>query len=296
MRPLIEFKDVTLGYGSHLVLQNLNFVIHEGDFFGIVGPNGSGKTTLLKAILRVLKPQQGKILFRVEGGQGEGEEYEEGSPRDTRGQGNAGTPSVSASPALSRSPVRELSLGYVPQHNQVDQIFPLSVLDIVLMGRFKKLGPWRKPGKWDRQVALKSLDHVGLLHLAAKSFQELSGGQKQRTLIARALAAEPQILILDEPTSGMDLTSEKKMMELIRALHERVGVDNGGPLTIIMATHNLNLVANYAKKIAILHQGIVLGPTEEILTDENLSKVYQTKVSVRVVDGSKVVITGGAEC
>lgn len=263
MRPLIEFKDVTLGYGKHIVLENINFIVHEGDFFGIVGPNGSGKTTLLKAILRVLKPLQGKILFLDQ-------------------KGNHGVK-------------EDFSIGYVPQHNEVDQIFPLSVLDIVLMGRFKKLGPWKKPGKLDEELALKSLDYVGIAHLASKPFQELSGGQKQRTLIARALIAEPQMLVLDEPTSGMDLSSEKNMMGLIKTLHEGIvekpsSSDIPRLLTIIMATHNLNLVANYAKKIAIIHQGISAGRTEEILSDESLSKVYQIKVSVREVEGTKVVL------
>jgi ABC-type Mn2+/Zn2+ transport system ATPase subunit len=251
LKSLIEFNNVTLGYSNHVILENINFAIHEGDFFGIVGPNGSGKTTLLKTILGVLKPLQGKVLF---GGEQEAEKRE------------------------------GLSLGYVPQHSEVDQIFPLSVLDIVLMGRFKKLGPWKKPGKLDQEIALKSLAHVGIAHLASRIFQELSGGQKQRTLIARALAGEPQILVLDEPTSGMDLTAEKNMMELIKILHDQ------DRLSIIMATHNLNLVANYAEKIAIIHQGIVMGRTEEVLSDENLSKVYQIKVSVRKVDGIKMVL------
>ena len=250
MKPLIEFKDVTLGYGNRIVLKNLKLVIQEGDFFGIVGPNGSGKTTLLKAILGVLRPLRGKIL------------------------------------TISPKGSRELSLGYVPQHSEVDQIFPLSVMEIVLMGRFKKLGPWRKPGKLDRQIALRSLDQVGIAHLASKLFQELSGGQKQRTLIARALAAEPQILVLDEPTSGMDLTSEWNMMKLIKTLHDQ------NHLSILMATHNLNLIINYAQHIAILGERVLTGRVQEVLSEENLSKVYQIRVSVREVDGTKVILTG----
>lgn len=253
MKPLIEFKEVTLGYGNRIVLKNLNLKIHEGDFFGIVGPNGSGKTTLLKAILGILKPLQGKILLT--------------SPKD--------------------SP--ELSLGYVPQHSEIDQIFPLSVLEIVLMGRFKKLGPWKKPGKLDQQIALRSLDSVGIAHLAPQLFQELSGGQKQRTLIARALAAEPQILVLDEPTSGMDLTSERNMMKLIQTLHDR------NNLSIVMATHNLNLVVNYAQQITILGERVLTGPSREILSEENLSKVYHLKVIIREVNGTKVILAGGEE-
>jgi ABC-type Mn2+/Zn2+ transport system ATPase subunit len=283
LKPLIEFKDVTLGYGRRIVLENINFKILSGDFFGVVGPNGSGKTTLLKAILGILKPLKGKIFTT----QIRPKEDKDLIPASGEAQGTETPKSRSGflSSIFFPQPSIPISLGYVPQHSELDPIFPLSVLDIVLMGRFKKLGPWKKPGKLDREISLQSLEHVGIVDLASKPFQELSGGQKQRTLIARALATEPQILVLDEPTSGMDLSSEKSMMELIQALHEQDG------LNIIMASHNLNLVANYAEKITLLHQGIVTGRTDEILSEEILSKVYQIKVSVREVDGTKVILT-----
>lgn len=250
---LIEFRQVDLGYGLKTVLSHLSFSIEEGDFFAIVGPNGAGKTTLLRSILGILKPQQGEICFAL----------------------------------------KEAAFGYVPQEKELDSVFPLSAHEIVLMGRVKRLGPWRRPGKEDREIAFRSLDQAGIAHLAKAPFQELSGGQKQRVLIARALAAEPHILILDEPTSGMDLPSERSIMELVKRLHE------AERLTIVMATHNLNVVANYARKIAIVdreREVFLVGSTEEVLTDEHLSRLYRLGVRVLEVEGRKTILTGGEPC
>jgi len=164
-------------------------------------------------------------------------------------------------------------------------VFPLTVLEVVLMGRCKQLGPGRRPGPADRAVALQSLEHVGLARLAQAAFQELSGGQKQRVLIARALAAEPHVLILDEPTSGMDLAAEKHLMELIKALHEQER------LTIVLATHNLNLVAQYARQLVLFTSGrVVWGDTAALLSTQRLSQVYQVQVTVTEVDGKRFVL------
>jgi ABC-type Mn2+/Zn2+ transport system ATPase subunit len=179
---------------------------------------------------------------------------------------------------------RGLGFGYVPQEKAVDHTFPLSVLEVVLMGRFKQLGPGRRPGPADRALALQSLGHVGLESLAQAAFQELSGGQKQRVLIARALAAEPHVLVLDEPTSGMDLASEKHLMALIKALHEQER------LTLVLATHNLNLVAQYAQHLALFTQGQVLvGETTTLLSAHRLSQVYHIPITVTEKDGKRLV-------
>ena len=199
---------MSLGYGATPILHNLSFTIEEGDFFAAVGPNGAGKTTILRAILRILVPQAGEIR-------------------------------------LANRATSPLAFGYVPQEREYDRIFPLTAQGIVLMGRTKRLGPWRRWGNEDRRIALRSLEEAGIATLQIP-FQELSGGQKQRTLIARALAAEPDVLVFDEPTAGMDLPSERSIMELVRRLHQETG------LTIVMVTHNLNVVANYAKRLAIV--------------------------------------------
>jgi len=248
---IIQFRDVTLGYGNHIVLRHLSFSLGDGDFFGIVGPNGCGKTTILRAILRTLRPKGGEII------------------RNRRSDG------------------KELTFGYVPQHSEVDQLFPLSVLDIVLMGRYKSIGPLRKPGPRDKEVAMQSLQHAAITDLESWQFSNLSEGQKQRTLIARALAAEPSVLVLDEPTSAMDLISERDTMDLIRTLHQEE------KLTTVMVTHNLSLMANYAKTIAIIGKEMFLiGETAEVLTDANLSRLYNAEVTVQEVLGKRVIITG----
>ena len=246
---VIEFRNVALGYSRKMILRGVALCIKPGDFLGLVGPNGSGKTTLLRGLLGILKPRAGEI-------------------RLTPPQG---TPS--------------LVFGYVPQEKDVDRVFPLSVLEVVLMGRYKKLGPGRRPGRADRRVALESLAHVGLDGFAQTSFQELSGGQKQRVLMARALAAEPHVLVLDEPTNGMDLAAEKHLMELIKDLHQQA------QLTIVLATHNLNLVAQYAQQLAIFTQGEVLvGETTALLSEQRLGQVYHIKVTVQEIDGRRFIL------
>jgi ABC-type Mn2+/Zn2+ transport system ATPase subunit len=245
----IEFCNVTLGYGRKMILQGVNFGIKAGDFVGLVGPNGSGKATFLRGLLGILRPYQGEIRLALF--------------------------------AQARRP----RFGYVPQEKAVENVFPLTVLEVVLMGRCKQLGPGRRPGPADRAVALQSLEHVGLARLAQAAFQELSGGQKQRVLIARALAAEPHVLILDEPTSGMDLAAEKHLMELIKALHEQER------LTIVLATHNLNLVAQYARQLVLFTSGrVVWGDTAALLSTQRLSQVYQVQVTVTEVDGKRFVL------
>jgi ABC-type Mn2+/Zn2+ transport system ATPase subunit len=248
-RPLITFRGVALGYGRRIVLRGVDLSINQGDFFGFVGPNGSGKTTLLRGLLGILRPRRGEILLATIDG------------------------------------TKELVFGYVPQEKEVDQIFPLSVLEVALMGRFKKLGPGRRPGPADRRAALESLANVGLEGCAEAPFQELSGGQKQRVLIARALAAEPHILVLDEPTSGMDLASEKHLMGLIKALHEQA------QLTIVLATHNLNLVAQYAQQLALFTPGkLLVGATRALLSAQQLSQVYHIDVVVTEVAGKRFIL------
>lgn len=250
---LIEFREVALGYGLNRIFEGLSFTVDEGDFFAGVGPNGAGKTTILKGILGILHPQLGQIRF---------------------GRTQAGA----------------LAFGYVPQEKELDPIFPLSAIEVVLMGRTKRIGPWRRPDNDDRAIARRSLEQAGIAHLAEVPFQQLSGGQKQRVLIARALAGQPDVLVLDEPTAGMDLPSERSIMDLVARLH------NEERLTIVMVTHNLNVVANYARRLAIIDRErelFVLGSIQEILTDQNLTGLYGVEVQVQEINGRKVILTGG---
>ena len=246
---LIDVHDATFGYGRTVVLRKVHFGLDAGDFVGLVGPNGAGKTTLLRGLLGLVKPQGGERRINPPGG------------------------------------AADVVFGYVPQEKAVDPYFPLSVLDVVLMGRYRLLGPGRRPTLPDRQAALACLGHVQLQHLADTSFQELSGGQKQRVLLARALATEPHVLVLDEPTSAMDLAAEKRLMAVIREQHEAQG------LTVVLATHDLNLIGRYASKIAIVAEGqVISGPPQELLETRQLSDVYGVDLEVHDVQGRRLIV------
>jgi ABC-type Mn2+/Zn2+ transport system ATPase subunit len=168
-----------------------------------------------------------------------------------------------------------LRFGYVPQRDHVDYNFPLKVVDVVLMGRYDRVGLARRPGKDDHRRARAALEHVGIEHLADEALAALSGGQRQRALIARALVGAPNLLVLDEPTNGMDLVSTTQILGLVRELHERDG------LTVLMVSHALNEVANYVRRIALVLEGAFrVGVADEIMTEETLSEMYGIPVEV----------------
>ena len=246
---LIDIHEATFGYGRTVVLRKVEFGLEAGDFVGLVGPNGAGKTTLLRGLLGLVRPQGGERRINPPGA------------------------------------AADVVFGYVPQEKAVDPFFPLSVLDVVLMGRYRVLGPGRRPTPQDRRMALACLGHVQLEHLANTSFQELSGGQKQRVLLARAFAAEPHVLVLDEPTSAMDLAAEKGLMSVIKEQHEAQG------LTVVLATHDLNLIGRYASKIAIVAGGhVISGPPQDLLEAGQLREVYGVDLDVHEVQGRRLIL------
>lgn len=184
---------------------------------------------------------------------------------------------------VTRAP--DLRFGYVPQRDQVDYGFPLKVVDVVLMGRYDRIGIGRRPSKEDRRLACAALDHVGIEALAEHPLSALSGGQKQRTLIARALVGKPNVLVLDEPTNGMDLVSTTQILGLVRELHER------DRLTVLMVSHALNEVANYVERIALVTEGrFRIGPIDEILGEQVLSELYGIPVEVASIGGHRIVL------
>jgi ABC-type Mn2+/Zn2+ transport system ATPase subunit len=178
-----------------------------------------------------------------------------------------------------------LRFGYVPQRDSVDYGFPLRVLDVVLMGRYDRIGLGRRPTRDDRERARQALSHVGIPHLADAQLGALSGGQKQRTLIARALVGEPDILVLDEPTNGMDLVATTQILSLVRDLHER------DKLTVLMVSHALNEVANYVNRIALTMEGAFrVGSVDQILDVQTLRSMYGIDVEVDEVHGHRIVV------
>jgi ABC-type Mn2+/Zn2+ transport system ATPase subunit len=242
---LIRLEGVDLGYPHRpRVLRGVDFAIREGGFLGIVGANGAGKSTLLKAILGLLRPQRGTIT--VAGG--------------------------------------DLRPGYVPQRQALDPLYPLRVIDVVIMGLYRELGPGRRPGRAAWARAERALEEVGFAERARDLFRDLSGGQQQRTLIARALVPEPRILALDEPTNGLDLVGETGIMDLVAGLHRQ-------GRTVLLVSHLLNVVANYAEELAILHAGTIeAGPIETMLTAERLGRLYGVPVDVETTRGQRVVL------
>jgi ABC-type Mn2+/Zn2+ transport system ATPase subunit len=178
-----------------------------------------------------------------------------------------------------------LRFGYVPQRDSVDYNFPLKVLDVVMMGRYDRIGLMRRPSRDDRNRAYAALEHVGIRNLAEQALSSLSGGQKQRALIARALVGEPNVLVLDEPTNGMDLVSTTQILGLVRELHER---DN---LTVLMVSHALNEVANYVERIAlVVERGFRIGDVGNIMTEETLTQMYGIPVDVDEMHGHRIVV------
>jgi ABC-type Mn2+/Zn2+ transport system ATPase subunit len=247
---IITFKKARLGYGRKVVLNDISFTIEAGDYFGIVGPNGAGKTTMLRAILGSLKPLGGTVE----------------------------TESPSGGP---------LRIGYVPQRDTIDDVLPYTVDEVVVMGRFRRLGLLHHPSDDDRDAVSRSLAHVKVENLHAHAFKDLSGGQKQRVLIARALASEPEALILDEPTNGMDLPSRLAILDLIEDLHEE------GGLTVIMVSHLLEDVANYVRHLAIVEREFFqVGSVEDVLTGPNLSRLYNMPVTVERVHDRTIILAG----
>jgi ABC-type Mn2+/Zn2+ transport system ATPase subunit len=249
MPALIQLEHAVLGYGRRVVLDDVNLTVYTGDFLGIVGPNGAGKTTLLKALLGTLPPVRGFVSSGARAG----------------------------------------LFGYVPQRQGVDETFPLTVREMIMMGRFARIGLLRRPRPDDESRVVAAAEHVGIAPLLDRRYRTLSGGQKQRTLIARALAAEPRVLVLDEPTNGMDLPAENAIMDLARHLHDQDG------LTVIMVSHLLNVVASYVRRLAIVGDGrLDVGPIDTMLTAERLSALYGTPVRVDRIDGRIVVLPGVA--
>lgn len=240
---------MVLGYGKNVVLRDIDLTVRVGDFLGIAGPNGSGKTTILRALLKMIRPKSGRITFR--------EDIRRG----------------------------RMAIGYVPQREFLDELFPLTVMDVVLMGRYASIGLLKKPRREDYALVHDALAHVNMEGHAHTAFRDLSGGQKQRALIARALAGTPVMLILDEPTDGLDIKGEHEIMELIRELHTERN------LTVLMVSHHLNVMANYVDRLAIIDQETLhVGKLHCILTEDNLEKIYSMKVKIFEVDGQKAIL------
>jgi zinc transport system ATP-binding protein len=228
--PAILTDGLWFSYDGHPVLEDVNLQIPQGDFACVVGPNGGGKTTLLRLMLGLLRPSRGVV--RVFG----------------------------ASPDESRA-----RIGYMPQHSQLDPQFPATVMDVALMGRLghgRAFGPYSRK---DKETAEAALSLVGLSDLRKKAFSSISGGQRQRLFIARALACEPDILVLDEPSANLDVVMEGDLYELLHTLNQR--------LTIVMVSHDLGFVSMVVKSVICVKRKVLMHPTSEI-SGEIINEMY----------------------
>lgn len=214
-QTIIELYQVCFAYSGQEVIKDISLQIHRGDYLGIVGPNGGGKTTLLKLMVNLLTPKNGTIkLFNTE---------------------------IKKFNAWSK-------IGYVPQKSHLDTNYPITVEEMVAMGRYGKLGLFHQPSDKDRAKTLEALKNVDLLQYRQRHINDLSGGQQQRVLIARALASEPEIIFLDEPTVGIDIKTQKDFYSLLRKLNQQLD------LTLILVTHELDIVGHEATELLYINR------------------------------------------
>jgi len=237
--PLLEFHDVTVAYDGRPVLWNVDLVVEEPCLFGIIGPNGAGKSTLLKAALGLVPVAGGSIRFF-------GRPFAEVRDR----------------------------VGYVPQRESVDWDFPVSVTDVVLMGTYARLGWFRRPGARERQVARESLARVGLADVAERQIGALSGGQQQRVFLARALAQQADVYVLDEPMAGVDAGSQERIFRVLAELR-------GEGRLVVVVHHDLRTAAEWFERVALIDMRLVAsGPTADVLTPANLQRTYAGRLDV----------------
>lgn len=229
----IEVTDLTVAYREKPVLWDVDLIVPKGVLLAVVGPNGAGKSTLLKTILGLIKPA-------------------------------AGTVKIFDRPYAK---VRK-KVGYVPQRGQVDWDFPTTALDVVLMGTYGKLGWIKRPGKKDKEAALKSLDKVGMYDFADRQISQLSGGQQQRIFIARALVQNADIYFLDEPFAGVDAATEKAIIALLKELREQ-------GKTVVVVHHDIQTLKQYYDWAMLLNvRRIALGPVNKVINQSNLRQAY----------------------
>jgi len=237
--PAIEVHDLTVAYHTQPVLWDVDVALPSGKLIAIVGPNGAGKSTLLKAILGLVPIATGWVQI-------------DGKPLAERRQ----------------------TLAYIPQRTSVDWDFPTTCLDVVLMGTYGRLGWFRRPGKRERDLARRCLEQLGIAQLADRQISELSGGQQQRVFLARALAQEARTYLMDEPFAGVDATTERAIVELLRSLREQ-------GRTVVCVHHDLQTVPEYFDWVVLLNLRLVAaGPVPEVFTTENLHRTYGGQLKI----------------
>lgn len=231
-QPILNVSHLTVRYKGHVALEDINFHLHEGERVAVVGPNGAGKSTLFKAVAGVLQPTSGEVNI------------------------------------FGSIPNKHVCIGYIPQRSQVDWSFPVTVSDVVMMGRSAKLGPLNWPHKKDWDFVNHALETVEISNLASRQISQLSGGQQQRMFIARALAQESELMLMDEPLTGLDTPSQEGILNLLDRLKEE-------KVTVMVATHDLDQAASHFDRIMLLnHRIIAFGVPQNVMQTNNLIQAY----------------------
>ncbi|WP_288371282.1 metal ABC transporter ATP-binding protein [uncultured Algoriphagus sp.] len=237
--PILEIHDLTVSYDQSPVLWNVDLSLPAGKLIGILGPNGAGKSTLIKSVMGLVEPSSGYVKLFDQ----------------------------------TLDAVRN-RISYVPQRESVDWNFPASVLDVVLMGTYGKLGLFRRPGKKEKTLALDCLEKVGMTAFVHRQISELSGGQQQRVFIARALAQEADLYLMDEPFAGVDMNTEAAIFQLLQEM-------SAAGKTVVVVHHDIYSAVNYFDWFIMLNLHLVAsGPKNEVVTEELLRKTYGGKLNL----------------
>ena len=250
--PILEVEKLNVRYDGHFALENISFHLHAGERVAVVGPNGAGKSTLFKVVAGVLPPSSGEVKISGYGPRG------------------------------------HICIAYVPQRSQVDWRFPASVGDVVMMGRIGKIGFFRWPHRNDWDIVHAALEAVDMDSLAGRQIGELSGGQQQRTFLARALAQEAELVLMDEPLNGLDAPSQEAILSLLEKLRQE-------KITVMVATHDLGQAASHFDRVMLLNRRIIrFGPPHEVLTSDNLLHAYSGHA--QLIKGADGITTFADSC
>ncbi len=237
-KPILDVQHITVRYNGRVALDDITFHLHEGERVAVVGPNGAGKSTLFKVVAGVLQPSAGEVNI------------------------------------FGSRPRGHICIAYIPQRSQVDWNFPVSVADVVMMGRSAKLGPLNWPHRKDWEYVQHALETVDLSNLASRQIGQLSGGQQQRMFIARALAQEAELMLMDEPLTGLDTPAQEGLLDLLDTLRNQ-------NVTVMVATHDLEQAARHFDRIMLLnHRMVAFDKPQQVLRTDNLLQAYGGRLKV----------------
>lgn len=248
--PALSVEDISAGYpGSRRVIEGISFDVKRGERIAMIGPNGAGKSTLFKTLIGLIPHTTGHISIHGENCQ-----------------------------------TSHTLIGYVPQSEAIDWSFPVTVEDVVMMGRVRKIGWLRLPRRRDYDAVHTVLEQVGMADFRHRQIGQLSGGQKRRVFIARALAQKTDVLLLDEPFSGVDVAAENEIMETLDQLQ-------GDQITVLLATHDLNMASTRFDRLLLINRTVIaFGTREEVFTAENLKRAYGGRVGIFHEGGDSIIV------